>query len=137
MLSDLEVGTVWGFEDVSFQLLAFLEMIRDPRLSNVSILSIKPEGDKGSRAQPLRFRAKGGRVKLVRGPWCQKFIDEALLFTGHGQKRDDQIDSASGGLRMVADERINTEGQRTVSAPAHVVMAEQLFEIPSYSTPFG
>jgi hypothetical protein len=139
MLSDLEAGTVWGFEDVSFQLLAFLEMIRDPRLANVAILSIKPEGDKGSRAQPLRFRAKGGRVKLVRGPWNQKFIDEALLFTGHGQKRDDQIDTASGGLRMISDERINPAVQRTISVPAHVVNAEPLFEFSSniYQTPFG
>jgi phage terminase large subunit-like protein len=126
MLSDLETGTIWGFEDVSFQLLAFLEMIRDPRLANVSMLSIKPEGDKGSRAQPLRFRAKGGRVKLVRGPWNQKYIDEAVLFTGRGQKRDDQIDTSSGGLRMISDDRITTSLKTVSSAPV-VVNADEIF----------
>jgi predicted phage terminase large subunit-like protein len=99
MLSDLERGTRWGLEDVAFQALAFQELLRDPALVNVAITSIRPDGDKVQRARPLQTRAKAGKVKLVRGPWNQAFILEALDFP-NGQ-HDDQIDTASGGLTMI------------------------------------
>jgi predicted phage terminase large subunit-like protein len=100
MLSDLEKGTTWGVEDVAFQALAFQELMRDRELANVNILRIAPEGDKVTRARPLQGRGKAGKVKLVRGPWIQIFILEALDFP-NGQ-HDDQIDTASGGLQMIA-----------------------------------
>ncbi len=100
MLSDLERGTTWGIEDTAFQALAVQEFWRDPELANINIISITPRGDKVERARPLQGRAKAGKVKLVRGPWIQTFILEALDFPS-GQ-HDDQIDSASGGLQMIA-----------------------------------
>jgi predicted phage terminase large subunit-like protein len=131
MLSDLERGTVWGIENVAFQLLAFQELVRDKRLMNVPIMEIKPEGDKASRAQPFRYRGRSGHVKLVRGAWNGAFIDEALLFTGHGQKRDDQIDTASGGFRMISDDRIGLE--KTFSSAPSVINADAIFGSSIYS----
>lgn len=100
MTSDLEKGVVWGVEKVSFQSLFFRELMKDPRLANTAIRLIVPEGDKVSRARPLQTRAKQGKVKLVRGTWNQTFIQEALAFPGG--THDDQVDTASGGLVMLA-----------------------------------
>lgn len=100
MVSDLERGTQWGIEDVAFQALAFQELLRDPSLANVAIRAIRPRGDKVERARPLQTRALAGKVKLVRGPWNRDFILEALDFPKGSH--DDQIDTASGGLQMIA-----------------------------------
>jgi predicted phage terminase large subunit-like protein len=100
MLSPLEQGVVWGIEDVAFQALAFGELILDPDLVGVAIKQVKPKGDKVERARPLQTRASVGKVRLVRGPWIQAFILEMLDFP-NGQ-HDDQVDTASGGLQMIA-----------------------------------
>jgi len=100
MVSDMEQGTQWGIEDVAFQALAFQELLRDPKLANAAIRAIRPRGDKVERARPLQTRALAGKVKLVRGSWNREFILEALDFPKG--RHDDQIDTASGGLQMIA-----------------------------------
>ncbi len=100
MISSSEAGVIWGVEKVNFQSLFFRDLMKDKKLANVAITQITPEGDKVSRARPLQTRAKQGKVKLVRGLWNQAFIQEALSFPGGAH--DDQIDTASGGLDMVA-----------------------------------
>ncbi len=100
MTSDEERGTRWALEDVAFQALAWQELMREPSLAATMIKKVKPEGDKVTRARPLQGRAKAGKVKLVRGPWNQAFILEALDFPNG--RHDDQIDTASGGLQMIA-----------------------------------
>lgn len=47
------------------------------------------------RARPLASQAKGGNVRLVRGDWNEKWLDEMANFPRG--KHDDQVDSASGG----------------------------------------
>ena len=101
MTSDLERGVEWAIEGVAFQSLAFQELLRDPRLAAVAIREIKPEGDKVARARPLQTLARGGKLKLVGGAWVNAFIAEALDFPKG--RHDDQIDSASGGLEMIAN----------------------------------
>jgi predicted phage terminase large subunit-like protein len=101
MLSDEERGTQWALEDVAFQALAFQELAREPKLARVAMSQVRPEGDKVTRARPLQTRAKAGKVFLVRGPWVQEFILEALDFPSG--RHDDQVDSASGGLEMISD----------------------------------
>lgn len=100
MVSDLEKGTIWGIETVSFQALVFQELLRDKKLAAVAILEDKPEADKVTRARPLQTRAKAGKLKLVRGAWNQVFLIEALDFPNGAH--DDQIDTASGGLGLLA-----------------------------------
>jgi predicted phage terminase large subunit-like protein len=108
MVSPDETGTRWALEDVAFQALAFQELMREPSLANTTIERIRPEGDKVTRARPLQGRAKAGKVKLIRGNWNQQFILEALDFpTG---QHDDQIDTGSGGLQMIAKESRKNRG---------------------------
>ena len=62
-------------------------------------------------------------VKLVRGIWNLLFVREAVSFPKGAN--DDQIDTASGGNQMIAD---NVSGSgKTASAEAVVVTAESLF----------
>jgi len=98
--ADSEMGTIWGFEDVSFQELFMLDLLKKPELANKNIVPVAPIGDKVSRARPLQLRAKQGKVKLVRGPWNRTFINECLGFPAG--KHDDIVDTASMGLQMVA-----------------------------------
>jgi len=100
MLTEEELGTDWGVENNAFQELAFQELISDPDLIGVAIRGITVSDDKVMRARPLQGRAKGGKVFLVRGPWIEAFIAEFVDFpTG---AHDDQVDTASGGLQMLA-----------------------------------
>jgi len=128
MLSDDELFTTWGFEDAAFQLLVTKELLKDARLSNVDFGPQKPNGDKVERARPLQRRAKMGKVFLVRAPWNLTFVREASSFPDG--KNDDQIDTASGGLQMIAE---NAGGNgKTVSSKAIVVDAESLFASVNY-----
>jgi len=125
MLSDHEKGVTWGIEGTQFQSLAFRELARNKALAKIAIVEIKPEASKGTRAQPLRLRGKNGLLKLVRGAWNEAFIDECILFNPNGSKRDDQVDTASGGFLMISD--YATGNKKTASAEAIVVMAEDMF----------
>lgn len=101
MLSETEKGVIWGIESVAFSSLVFQELMKDKELAAVAITKLTPEANKVARARAVQTRAKQGKVQLVRGAWNQKFIDEALSFPSGAH--DDQIDTASGGLLMLAD----------------------------------
>lgn len=116
MLAEEERGTIWGVEATAFQELAFQELMRDARLARVAIRAYTPSVDKVTRARPLQYRAKAGKVYLVEGPWVQQLILEALDFPAG--RHDDQIDTVSGGLEMLA-EAAGGQGQ-TVTTPAAV-----------------
>jgi predicted phage terminase large subunit-like protein len=123
MLDPDESGTIWGVEDANFQTVVWMDLIKDKRLADRTILAVQPNGDKVTRARPLRNRGRRGKVKLVRGTWNLKFIREAIGFpTG---KNDDQVDTASGGLQMIAEDARETE--KPASSPAMVFSSEQLF----------
>lgn len=100
MLLPSEVGVRWGVEKVNFQSLVLRDFLKDPELAAVSIEPILPIGDKEERARNVQVRARQGKVKLVRGEWNLGFIREALLFPKG--KHDDQVDTASGDLQMIA-----------------------------------
>ncbi len=123
MLSDLELGTIWGVEDVAFQALAFQELMAERELAAVAICLVKPLGDKVQRARPLQTRGKAGKIYLVRGPWTQAFILEMLDFPSGGH--DDQVDTASGGLQMIAELPL-------LQAEDEVVEEEERVEISAY-----
>jgi predicted phage terminase large subunit-like protein len=124
MLSDSELKTEWGVEDVAFQKLVFQQFMMDKALVNVSIRAIKPLGDKVERARPWQLRAKQGRVKLVRGPWNLDFIREATSFPKG--RHDDDVDTVSGGVQMIAEDGGNN---KAASSAAVVVSAEDLFQV--------
>lgn len=100
MLSESERGVKWGIESVAFSSVVFSTLMKDPELLLVQMEAITPGDDKVSRARAVQTRARQGYVKLVRGAWNQAFINEALTFPSGAH--DDQIDTASGGLQMLA-----------------------------------
>jgi predicted phage terminase large subunit-like protein len=69
----------------------------------ISIKGIRPDTDKLTRALPWISRAESGKVFLVRGSWINEFLNECQLFTGAGDKHDDQIDAVSGVYKMITD----------------------------------
>jgi Uncharacterized protein conserved in bacteria len=123
MLSDEELGTRWGFEDVAFQLLVFKDLLKDKRLAKIAISAVKPVGSKEDRTSSWRGRAKAGKVFLVRGTWNLGFLRVASSFSPTARE-DDDVDSVSGGVQMIAEEA-GGEG-RTASSEAVVVSAEEL-----------
>lgn len=100
MKNSSEAATRWGVEVVAFQSLVLKEFLKDPELAIVSIEPVKPTDDKETRARNVQVRARQGKVKLVRGEWNLAFVREAIAFPKG--RYDDQVDTVSGGLQMIA-----------------------------------
>lgn len=98
-----ERETVHGIEKALHGLAALQTLMRKPELARVTIRGIDVDRDKLSRALPLSARAEQGKVCLVRGNWIPAFLDELTAFSGDGKTHDDQVDSASGGLALLAN----------------------------------
>lgn len=69
-------------------------------------------GSKEVRANPFSAAAQAGNVKLVRGPWINDFLEEAVAFPGG--PHDDQIDAVSGAVQKLARPRGVTAGRSLV-----------------------
>lgn len=91
-----------GIEKALHGIAAVQALARRRELAHVVVRGISVDKDKLTRALPLAARAEQGKVALVRGEWVAAFLDEISAFTGDGTTYDDQIDSASGGLAMLA-----------------------------------
>lgn len=97
-----ESGTRHGIEKALHGIAAVQSLLRRPELAAVEVRGIAVEGDKLSRSLALAARAEQGKVALVGGDWIGAFLDELTGFTGDGSTHDDQVDTASGGLRMLS-----------------------------------
>lgn len=97
-----EPATVHGIEKALHGLAALQALVRRRELVRVPIRGIDVDRDKLSRALPLAARAEQGKVVLVRGGWLPVFLDELTAFSGDGKTHDDQVDTAAGGLAMLA-----------------------------------
>ncbi len=104
-----------GIEKALHGIAAVQSLLRRPELAGTVIKGITVEGDKLSRSLALAARAEQGKVALVEGPWIPSFIDELAAFTGVEDVHDDQVDTASGGLRMMMQ---SLEVRSTVSRVA-------------------
>lgn len=96
-------GTRHGIEEAMHGLAAVQELRRDQSLANISVQGIKVDRDKVSRALPWAARAEARKVKLVKGEWVNAFLDEVCSFPQG--THDDQVDTVSGGVQMVAQKR--------------------------------
>ncbi len=97
-----EPRTRHGIEKALHGIAAVQELRRIPEVAGVALRGMDVEKDKISRALPWSQRAADGKVALVRGPWVSAFLDEICLFDGQGRTHDDQVDTVSGGVAMVA-----------------------------------
>lgn len=80
-------------------LAAVQELRREPSIVQYGLRSIRPDGDKVSRALAWAARAEARKVALLRGAWVPAFLDEVCRFpTG---AHDDQVDAVSGAFPML------------------------------------
>ncbi|MBI5554810.1 MAG: phage terminase large subunit [Elusimicrobia bacterium] len=91
-----------GIEEAGQQKGFIDELLRAPELRGISINGYRPDSDKLTRALPWISRAEAGNVFLIRGGWINEFLNECQLFTGCGDKYDDQIDAVSGAYKMLS-----------------------------------
>ena len=70
-------------------------------LAGYDCKGVRPEGDKIVRAKPLAAQAEAGNVKLLKGPWNERWLNHM-----HGQPElphDDEMDAASGAFNELTD----------------------------------
>ena len=75
-------------------------------IRNLAGYMVKKEpvtGDKTLRAEPLSDQVNIGNVRLLKGPWNQKFIDELQNFPVGKYK--DQVDAAGGAFNKIAAQK--------------------------------
>jgi predicted phage terminase large subunit-like protein len=95
-----EPGVQHGIEEALHGLAAVQDLHRERSIAHIALRGIRVDKDKVSRALPWAARAEQGKVVLVRGPWIEQFLAEVCAFPL--AEHDDQVDTVSGGLAMVA-----------------------------------
>lgn len=81
--------------------------VRDARntismMAGYDVRAVSPQGDKVTRAKGLAAQAEAGNVKIVRGPWNDRY-----LRTLHGfpdAAHDDEVDASSGAFNDLVRE---------------------------------
>lgn len=69
-------------------------------------MGIRSTGSKVTRASPFASAAEAGNVKVVRGSWNGRFLDEVMMFPLGDH--DDQVDAASGAFAYLVSKKRNT-----------------------------
>ena len=88
-------------------------------LASFVVFTVPPQGDKETRATPASTAAEHGRIRLVRGPWNEAFLDELESFPKGAH--DDQVDALSGAYnQLIGNPRIPIEFQSTGTRAASV-----------------
>lgn len=78
------------------QNIVLQDLLNEPRLRMHTVLGVKVERDKVTRAMPWITRLQAGKVKILRAAWNQDFIAELLAFTADdSHSHDDQLDPIS------------------------------------------
>ena len=75
-------------------------------LSGYHRFDFRETGSKESRAKPVSAKAERNKIKLLRGPWNEKFITQAINFPA-GQK--DIIDAMSGAFAYFVERGVVQE----------------------------
>ena len=98
MLSEPKVAH--GIELKMHGLAALQELQREARVAHISLRGVGVDGDKEERAAAWSDRAESGKVVLIAGEWVNDFLLEVTQFPNAAH--DDQVDTVSGGVVMVA-----------------------------------
>lgn len=73
-------------------------------LSGFNALAVRPLGDKLTRAKPLASDASQGKVKLLRAPWNDRYLNALHDFDGSPKPLTNDItDASSGAYAELAD----------------------------------
>lgn len=101
-----EPNTTHAIEEAMHGLAAIQELRRERAVAHIALRGIHVDKDKLTRALPWSARAEARKVKLVRGPWVGAFLSEICMFPQG--TNDDQVDTVSGGVGLVAPGRTNS-----------------------------
>lgn len=104
----VEPGVIHAIEEAMHGLAAVQDLRRVREIAHIALRGVSVDKDKLTRALPWSIRAEARKVKLVRGAWISAFLDEVCVFTGHGDAHDDQVDTVSGGVGLMAPARTNS-----------------------------
>jgi len=79
----------------------YQELQRDPALQGRALEGVNPQkvGNKEVRANIWASRIEDGLVYMVRAPWNDEFLAEAIAFPRGAY--DDQVDAVSGAVQML------------------------------------
>ena len=88
-----------GIEKVAALQSMVQDLARKATFRKWPLWPVRRTTDKKQWASGWAARAKFDKVRLVRGPWNQQFIDQALAFPLG--KHDDQIDAVSGSYEVL------------------------------------
>lgn len=73
-----------------------IPVIQEARRAGVRLVTVRPVGDKYSRAMPWASAWNGGRVEVAFAPWAGVYISEHTEFKGDlTHDHDDQVDASS------------------------------------------
>lgn len=101
-----EPDTTHAIEEALHGLAAMQELRREQSIAHITLRGVHVDKDKLTRALPWSARAEARKVKLVRGPWIGAFLSEVCMFPQG--TNDDQVDTVSGGVGLVASGRTNS-----------------------------
>jgi predicted phage terminase large subunit-like protein len=97
-----EKRTAHGIEKALHGEALVQDLRRVPAIRHVPLKAVKVDTDKFTRALAWADLAEEGKVFLVRGPWIDTFLEEIFVFTGKGDKHDDQVDAVSVAVGMLS-----------------------------------
>jgi predicted phage terminase large subunit-like protein len=72
-------------------------------LQGFRVETVRPTGDKATRAEPFSAQFNAGNVRLVRGAWNRAYIEELRAFPQG--KYDDQVDASSDAFNALVTRR--------------------------------
>ncbi|MBL8181309.1 MAG: phage terminase large subunit [Blastocatellia bacterium] len=98
-----EPDTEHGIEAAMHGQAVVQDLRRDADLGRFAFRQVNVRGDKLTRALAWLNLAEEGKLRLVRGPWIDGFVDEVCRFP-HG-RHDDQIDAISIAVEMLSVKR--------------------------------
>jgi predicted phage terminase large subunit-like protein len=89
--------------------------VRDARntvtmMAGYDVRAVSPQGDKVTRAKGLAAQAEAGNVKLVRGPWNDRYLRTLHSFPEGAH--DDEVDASSGAFNDLVREVRQPSTQR-------------------------
>jgi predicted phage terminase large subunit-like protein len=84
------------------------ELRRLPGIRATALRGIRVDEDKVTRALAWANLAEEGKLKLVRGPYLQDFIEEVCAFPNG--KYDDQVDAVSLAVKMTTERKFRHAG---------------------------
>jgi predicted phage terminase large subunit-like protein len=74
-------------------------------LSGYQVSTIRPTGDKATRAAPFAAQVENGNVKILRGSWNTEYLEELQSFPDPLAMHDDMVDASSYAFNQLIEER--------------------------------